>query len=174
MSGFAIWLTGIPSSGKSTIAKGLEARLRELGVDVEVLESDVVRRYLTPRPTYSEEERDAFYSSLVFIGELLVRHGVNVIFDATAHKRAYREEARKRIEKFVEVYVKCPLEEAMRRDVKGLYRRAMTGEVTSLPGLQVPFEEPSSPDVVVDTSRLKPEEAVEVIIRKLRAKGFLK
>ncbi|MCX8205196.1 MAG: adenylyl-sulfate kinase [Candidatus Nezhaarchaeota archaeon] len=173
MGGFAIWLTGIPSSGKSTIAKRLEEELRAHGVDVEVLESDEVRKHLTPRPTYTEEERDAFYSALVFIGELLAKHGISVIFDATANKRAYRDEARRRIKKFVEVYVKCPLDEAMRRDSKGLYKKALRGEITSLPGLQVPYEEPLNPEVVVDTSRTEPEKAVEAIIVKLREGSFL-
>jgi adenylylsulfate kinase len=173
VNGFAVWLTGIPSSGKSTIAKILASRLRGAGLKVEVLESDEVRRYLTPRPTYSEEERDAFYSALTYIGELLVKNGVNVIFDATAHKRAYREEARRRIKNFVEVYVKCPLEEAMRRDSKGLYRRASLGETSTLPGLQVPFEEPTNPEVMVDTSKLSPEEAARAVEVKLRRLGFL-
>lgn len=173
MSGFAVWLTGIPSSGKSTIAKRLEERLRAYGVDVEVLESDEVRRRLTPHPTYTEEERDAFYSALVFIGELLVKHGVNVIFDATAHKRAYRDEARRRISKFIEVYVKCPLDEAMRRDPKGLYRRALKGELSSLPGLQVPYEEPLDPELVVDTLKVGPDEAAEAVVLKLKERGFL-
>ena len=173
MEGFAVWLTGIPSSGKSTIARRLASKLREAGLDVEVLESDEVRKRLTPRPTYSEEERDAFYSALTYVGELLVKHGVNVVFDATAHKRAYRDEARRRIKKFVEVYVKCPLKEAMRRDVKGLYRKALAGEITTLPGLQVPFEEPLKPEVEVDTSKLSLEEAVEAVVRKLREHGYL-
>ncbi|MEM4700366.1 MAG: adenylyl-sulfate kinase [Candidatus Nezhaarchaeales archaeon] len=173
MGGFAVWLTGIPSSGKSTIAKKLKEKLETRGVGVEVLESDEIRKHLTPRPTYTEEERDAFYSALTFIGELLVRHGINVVFDATAHKRAYRDEARRRIEKFVEVYVKCPLDEAMRRDPKGLYRRSLKGEISSLPGLQVPYEEPLNPDVVVDTSKLSPDEAAEAIISKLRERGLI-
>lgn len=173
MDGFAIWLTGIPSSGKSTIAKRLKEKLKAHGIDVEILESDEVRKRLTPRPTYTEEERDAFYSALTFIGELLVKHGVNVVFDATAHKRAYRDEARRRIRKFVEVYVKCPLDEAMRRDPKGLYKKSLSGEISSLPGLQVPYEEPLNPDVVIDTSKIGPDEAAETIVSKLKERGLI-
>jgi len=173
VEGFAVWLTGIPASGKSTIAKVLAERLAKRGVKVQVLESDEVRRVLMPRQGYTEEERDSFYRALTYVGELLVKNGVNVVLDATANKRKYREEARKRIAKFVEVYVKCPLEVAMRRDPKGLYRRALKGEITELPGLQRAYEEPLSPEVVVESDRESPEEAAAKIEAKLLELGYL-
>ncbi len=172
---FVIWLTGIPASGKSTIARKLADRLRGLGLKVEVLESDEVRKVLTPRPTYTEEERDWFYGTvLVWLAKLLYRNGICVIIDATAHKRAYREKARQEFgNDFVEVYVKCSIETAMKRDPKGLYKAALEGKIKTLPGLQVPYEESPNPDVVVDTEKMTPEECVETILSKLRERGLL-
>lgn len=165
--GFAVWLTGLPASGKTTIAKALERELKKRGVNVERLESDELRKALTPKASYSEEERDNFYRAMVFIGWLLVKNGVNVIFDATANKRKYRGEARKRIGKFIEVYVKCRLEECMRRDPKGLYKGALEGRVKNLPGVQARYEEPMNPELVIDTERLSPSEAAKRICEKI-------
>ncbi|MHA1593612.1 MAG: adenylyl-sulfate kinase [Candidatus Baldrarchaeia archaeon] len=172
-SGFVIWLTGLPASGKSTIATLLAKKLSEMGVDVEVLESDVMRKVLTPRPTYSEEERDHFYNALVYIAFLLARHRVNVILDATANKRKYRENARRKIDRFLEVYVRCPLEVCMKRDPKGLYKKALKGEIKTLPGLQVPYEEPLNPDLTIDTDKMSPEECVHKILNLLRELSWI-
>ena len=171
--GWAVWITGLPSAGKTTIARALWRRLKEMGVGVQVLESDEVRRILTPRPTYTEEERDAFYRALAYIGALLVENGVNVIFDATANRRRYREEARRRIERFLEVYVRCPLEVCIKRDVKGIYQKALKGEAKTVPGLQTPYEEPLNPEVTIDSTTETPEEAAQRIIEALRERGFL-
>ena len=172
--GWAIWITGLPSSGKTTIAKALNRRLYERGIGAQILESDEVRRVLTPSPTYSEEERGNFYRALVYIGKLLVENGVNVIFDATANRRCYREEARSWIDNFLEVYVKCPLEVCIERDMKGIYRRALKGEAKTVPGLQAPYEEPLEPEVTIDCVADSPEEAAHRIIEVLKEKRFLK
>lgn len=165
--GFAIWLTGIPSSGKSTIAQALGKRLKDRGIKVEVLESDRVRKFI-PQSSYTEEGRDAFYRALIHIGKLLVKNGINVVFDATANKRIYRDEARSSIPKFVEVYVKCPLEVAMKRDPKELYKKALSGEIKELPGLQARYEEPLSPEVVINSVKESPEDAAIKIELKLK------
>ncbi len=170
---FAVWLTGIPSSGKSTIARELQRELSKLGIKVQILESDEVRKILTPNPRYDEYERDFFYRALAVIGKYLTDNGVSVIFDATAHKRLYREYARKLIRNFIEVYVYCPLEVAMKRDVKGLYSRALKGIIKTLPGLQVPYEEPVNPEVIVDTSRLSVRECVDEVVRCLEKMGYI-
>jgi len=105
---FGIWITGLPASGKSTIVFALRPQLEALGLTVDVLESDAVRRLLTPQATYSEEERDLFYRALAFTGQRLVAHGVTVLFDATASRQAYRDLARAMIPRFIEVAVECP------------------------------------------------------------------
>ena len=163
--GYAIWLTGLPASGKSTIAAALRPQLEGLGYVVEVLESDAVRRVLTPTPTYSQAERDLFYRALAFMGARLVAHGVTVIFDATANRRAYRDFARTLIPKFIEVAVECPLELAMQRDYKGTYRRGQQGESTTVPGLQDPYEAPLNPEVTIDTTKVQGKEAAGVILK---------
>ncbi len=165
--GWALWLTGLPSSGKSTIARALAERLGRMGVRVQILETDELRKVLTPNPRYTEEERDFFYNAMVYIGTLLVRNGVNVIFDATANRRRYRDRARSRIRRFAEVYVKCPLEVCVERDVKGIYRAALEGRAKTVPGLQAPYEEPLNPEVVVETDRMTVEECVEKILTEL-------
>ncbi|MBS7611139.1 adenylyl-sulfate kinase [Candidatus Bathyarchaeota archaeon] len=171
--GWAMWITGLPSSGKSTIANGVARRLKEMGVNVETLESDELRKILTPKPTYSEEERDWFYNVIVYIAKLLVRNGVNVIIDATGNKRAYRDNARRRISKFVEVYVKCSLNVCMKRDVKGLYKGALEGSIGTLPGIQTIYEEPLKPEVIVETDKLTVNESVELVLNKLKELRYI-
>ena len=166
-SSIAIWLTGLPASGKSTIAVALKPKLEEIG-SVEVLESDAVRRILTPHPTYSEAERDLFYRALAFMGAKLVSHGVMVIFDATANKRAHRDFARNMIPRFIEVAVECPLELAMQRDYKGTYQRGQRGESSTVPGLQDPYEAPLNPEVRVDTTKMRASEAAAIILEFLK------
>lgn len=167
---YAIWLTGLPASGKSTIAAALKPKLEAAGHVVEVLESDAVRRILTPAPTYSREERDLFYRALAFVGSRLVAHGVTVIFDATANRRAYRDFARTLIPRFIEVAVVCPLELCMQRDYKGTYQRGQRGESLTVPGLQAPYEAPPNPEVTTDTTRFSAKEAAETIFEYARNK----
>ena len=164
---FAIWITGLPSSGKTTIRRALVKRLNEAGISVQVLESDELRRIITPKPTYSPEERDNFYNVMVYAGELLIRNGANIIFDATANKRLYRDKARGAITNFVEVYVKCPLSVCMQRDPKGIYKKAKEGGANTVPGLQELYEEPLNPEIVIESDKEKPEAAAEKIFQFL-------
>jgi len=165
--GFALWMTGLPASGKSSITRELVKKLAIRGVSVVVLESDEMRTLLTPEPTYIPEERDAFYRSLTLIGELLTRNGVNVIFDATANKRTYREYARTLIPRFVEIFVLCPLDVCMQRDPKGIYRRAAAGTAGTVPGMQSPYEPPLNPDITLD-GRKPPEAEADSVLDKLK------
>jgi len=148
--GFALWLTGLPASGKSSITRELITMLEAQCLRTVVLESDEMRKVLTPHPNYSPEERDAFYRSLAMIGELITRSGTNVIFDATANMRSYRDFARKRIPRFLEIYVQCPLDICMKRDPKGIYNRATAGVASTVPGMQAPYEPPIAPEVILD------------------------
>jgi adenylylsulfate kinase len=169
---FAVWITGLPASGKSTLAAALAGALRARGRDVAVLESDEWRRILTPEPTWSERERDRFYGALARIGRLLTEHGVPVIFDATANRRRYREAARRDIPRLLEAYVDCPLEVCRARDPKGIYARAAAGAGT-VPGLQVPYEPPERPDMVVRGDSPDVGRAVADVLACLRARGYL-
>jgi adenylylsulfate kinase len=170
---FAVWVTGLPASGKSTIARALVSVLADRGLDAAVLESDVLRNVLTPHARYDVEEREVFYRQLAYIGVLLTKHGVPVIFDATANRRVYRDEARRQIPGFLEVYVECPLEICMRRDPKGIYQAGHEGKAKIVPGLQEPYEPPVNPDVVVHGASEVPETAAERIISTLIEKGFI-
>ena len=165
---FAIWLTGLPASGKSTIVAALTPQLVGMGIEVEVLESDAVRRILTPIPTYSPAERDLFYRALALLGARLVAHGVTVIFDATASKREYRDFARSLIPTFIEVAVECPLELAMQRDYKGTYQRGQRGESSTVPGLQEPYEAPLNPEVRIDTRQVSAVDAAKRVLEVVK------
>jgi adenylylsulfate kinase len=169
---FAVWITGVPASGKSTVTRALVGELASRGVDAAVLESDALRRVFTPHPVYSDEERETFYRSMVYIGALLVRHGVPVIFDATANRRAYRSGARNCIERFIEVYVECPLEECVARDPKGIYGKARSGEASTVPGVQTVYEPPAHPDVVVSGSG-DARDAARTILGVLESRGCI-
>ena len=167
---FAIWITGLPASGKSTIVSALKPQLEGLGLTVEVLESDEVRRVLTPTPTYSEAERDLFYRALAFIGQKLVAHGVTVVFDATASRRVYRDFAKSVIARFIEVSVECPLATCMERDRKGTYQKGQRGESLTVPGLQSPYEAPINPDLRIDSTTTPSGDAANQICDLVKAK----
>jgi adenylylsulfate kinase len=149
-AGFGLWITGLPASGKTSITRALMKKLEARNMSAVVLESDELRLILTPKPTYGPEERDRFYKTLAMLGSLIARSGVNVIFDATANKREYRDYARSLIPNFLEAYVRCPLEVSMKRDPKGIYRDASAGKTNAVPGLQVPYEPPLNPEIVLD------------------------
>ncbi len=150
----------------------MKTQLAARGVDVAVLESDALRGILTPRPSYSEEERDHFYRQMVYIGMLLVDHSVPVLFDATANLRTYRARARKQIPRFLEVHVDCPLATCMDRDPKGIYRQALEGGAAMVPGLQAQYEPPETPDLVVEGDQEAPEVAAARLVDLLVEKGW--
>ena len=171
-SGWCIWVTGLPGSGKSVVAKALQEKLREHDIEAQILSSDALRMAVTPEPTYTEEERDMFYGILVLVAKHLTEKGINVIIDATGNRRRYREKARKEISHFIEAYLKCPLEVCMERESKrgktfqapkGIYKRALKGEAPTVPGIGAPYEEPLHPEVTLNSDRLSPEECAERI-----------
>jgi adenylylsulfate kinase len=170
---FAVWLTGLPASGKSTVARALAAELAGKGIRAAVLESDAVRREISPQPKYDDAERDAFYATLACLARVLVLHGVPVIVDATANRRAYRDRAREAIPRFLEVHVRCPLAVCQARDSKGIYRRGSEGAAQNVPGISAPYEPPLLPEVVVDGEMDDPAAAARRIVSALEKKGFL-
>jgi adenylylsulfate kinase len=170
--GFAIWITGVPSSGKSSITRELVNKLMTQGIRVVVLESDEMRRILTPELTYGPEERDWFYHTLVLLGDLLTRSGINVVFDATANKRAYRDHARALMQRFIEVYVDCPVEICRKRDPKGIYAKAASGTATEVPGIQASYEPPLRPELTMD-GQAPPAAGAEAIVDKLKKLQYI-
>ena len=148
MSGAVVWLTGLPSSGKSTFAQRLFNRLRENGRPAALLDGDEVREALIPRPGYTPADRDAFYETLGRLAALLARQGLVVMVAATAHRRAWRDAARSLSPQFVEVYLDVSDDECRRRDAKGLYARAAEGMVKDLPGGGATYEAPAAPEVI--------------------------
>ena len=170
---FAMWVTGLPASGKSTLAAELARQIHELGIEVTVLESDALRKILPIQPRYDERDRAYFYGSLAFIGRVLTEHGISVIFDATANRRSYRDRAREQIPRFIEVFVACPLEICIQRDPKGIYRKAREGKASHVPGVQSAYEPPESPDIVIHGNQDDPKEAARRVVDLLAGKGFL-
>ena len=171
--GWAIWLTGLPASGKSTIAKLLKKDLNKKGIHITILESDELRKTLTPYPDYSEDERNIFYHKIISLGIIYTKNGNNIIIDATGHKKKWRNDARKEYTKFLEVYLKCPLEICKKRDPKKIYQHGDTGENKHVPGLQEPYEENEARDLTINCTDT-PQENVEKIIFKLIEKKFLR
>lgn len=170
--GFGIWITGVPSAGKSTIARKLVEMLQERGIRPVVLESDALRRVLTPQPSYSSGERDRFYRQMAELGALISQCGVPVIFDATANRRSYRDRGRSLIPHFLEVLVQCPLDECKMRDPKGIYAAAAGGAASNVPGVQAAYEPPLAPDVSLD-GRDAPERTAGRIIDQLILRSYV-
>jgi adenylyl-sulfate kinase len=171
--GFAIWLTGMSGAGKSTISRQLAIELAKRGEAVEVLDGDIIRTHLSKGLSYSREDRDTNIARIAFVASLLVRHGAAVITAAISPYARARADARARIGTFLEVYVRCPLDELVRRDVKGLYAKALRGEIDRFTGVSDEYEEPANPDVVVETDKETVERSVEKIINALRDRGFI-
>lgn len=171
--GVAIWLTGMSGAGKSTIATRLKDEIEARGRMVEVLDGDEVRTHLSEGLTYTREDRDINVARIAFVASLLVRHGATVITAMISPYVAAREAARARIGSFVEVYVRCTIEELTRRDVKGLYARALRGEIPHFTGISDPYEPPVNPDVVVDSSTETVDESVAKVIAVLEERGYI-
>ena len=172
--GVTIWFTGLPSSGKSTIARVLERRFRQAGLKCELLDGDVVRTNLSKGLGFSKEDRDTNIKRIGFVCHLLTRNDVIAIAAAISPYREVRDYNRRMIGNFVEVYAKCSIDECEKRDVKGLFKKARAGEIKGFTGVDDPYEEPLHPEAVCDTEKETPEESAEKVIRKLEELGYLK
>lgn len=171
--GVLIWLTGVPASGKSTVGREVQKILRQRGVLVEALDAEEVRSNISPDLGFTPQDRDLNTKRLAFLGELLTRNGVWAIVAAVSSLRRFRDRARGQVEKFVEVWVDCPIEVCKKRDPSGLYRRAERGEVTDVAGLHQPYEEPLTPEVVLHTHEESVEQSAGKVIDKLGELGYL-
>lgn len=172
--GFTLWFTGLSGAGKSTIANRLVDRLRDMGRYVELLDGDEIRKNLSSGLGFSKADRDANIRRIAFVAKLLSRNGVVAITAAISPYRELRDEARRDIRNFVEVFVDCPLEVCEERDVKGLYKRARTGEIAHFTGISDPYETPIAPEVTVHTDRETVDESVEKILQRLGELGHLR
>jgi adenylyl-sulfate kinase len=174
--GFTVWLTGLPSSGKTTIAGLLVGELERRGLTVESLDGDVVRTHLSKDLGYSRADRDTNIARLGWVASRLVRHGAPVVVAAISPYREARANVRAQIEEqgaFVEVWVNAPVAACQERDVKGLYARAAAGEITGMTGVDDPYEAPEHPEVTVDTVALDPAESVGLVLAYLERIGAI-
>ena len=174
LRGVTIWFTGLPSSGKSTIARLLERQFRKWNLKTELLDGDVIRTHLSKGLGFSKEDRDINIKRLAFVCQLLTRNDVAAIASAISPYRESRDQARRMIGNFVEVYVKTSLQECEKRDVKGLYQKARSGELKGMTGVDDPYEAPLRPDVICETLKESPEQSLEKVIQKLEALAYLK
>jgi adenylyl-sulfate kinase len=172
--GFTLWFTGLSGAGKSTISTRVEEQLRERGLRVELLDGDVVRTNLSRGLGFSKEDRDENVRRIGFVCQLLSRNGVAAIAAFISPYREIRDELRGRIDNFVEVYVECPLDTLIERDVKGLYKKALAGEISNFTGVSDPYEPPLNPEIVVRTADETPEQSVAAIMAELEALGYLR
>jgi len=171
--GFTLWFTGLPCSGKSTVADRVAELLKERRPYVERLDGDIVRKDLTRDLGFSKADRDENIRRVTFVAKLLSRNGVAVLVSFISPYRELRDRARRETTNFVEVYCRCPLEVCASRDIKGMYRKALRGEIKEFTGVSDPYEEPLAPELVLDTDRESVEESAGRVIRKLEELGFL-
>jgi adenylylsulfate kinase len=171
--GFTLWFTGLSGAGKSTISEIVFKRLKEAGAKVELLDGDIVRTHLSKGLGFSKDDRDTNIRRIGFVCELLSRNGVIAMVAAISPYREVRDELRSRIGNFVEVHVDCPIEVLAARDVKGLYKKAMAGEISGFTGVSDPYEPPLAPDVRIDSSIETPEQSAERVWAKLEGLGLI-
>jgi adenylylsulfate kinase len=171
--GFTIWFTGLSGAGKSTLSEAVQRRLNARGRNVEILDGDVVRTHLSKGLGFSREDRDTNIKRIAFVCSLLTRNGVACISAAISPYRETRAWARNEIGNFIEVYVKCPIEVCRQRDVKGLYKLAEEGKLKNFTGVDDPYEEPESPELIVETDKETVEQSASRIIATLEALDYL-
>jgi len=171
--GFTLWFTGMSGAGKTTLACEVEGILRERGLKVELLDGDVVRTNLSKGLGFSKEDRDTNIKRIGFVCKLLTRNGVVAIGSAISPYRKVRDFIREDIGRFVEVYCECPLDVLIERDVKGLYKKALAGEIENFTGVSDPYEEPLNPEVVVKTGTETHEQSVAKIVAKLEELNYI-
>src|SRR5947207_6567541 len=171
--GFTLWFTGLSGAGKSTLSIPIAERLKTMGYRVELLDGDVVRTNLSKGLGFSKEDRDTTILRIGFVANLLTRNGVATITSAISPYRHVRNECRAMIKDFVEVHVHATVEECAKRDVKGLYEKAMKGEIKGFTGVDDPYEPPSAPEVFVDTMAQTPDQSLQLILDTLEELGYI-
>jgi len=173
-TGFTIWFTGLPCSGKTTLSRRVFEYIKGLGLRVELLDGDVIRRHFSQELGFSERERKINIRRIGFVSHLLTRNGIITVVAAIAPYKDVREENRRLIGRYVEVFCNCPLEVAEKRDVKGMYKKARLGEIKNFTGISDPYEPPDNPDVLINTHKEDIEGSVSKIIKYLKTNQYLK
>ncbi len=173
LAGCTLWFTGLSGSGKSTISEIVEAELRRRGRKVEVLDGDVIRTHLSKGLGFSKEDRDTNIKRIAFVCELLTRNDVIAMAAAISPYRETRDYARETIGEFLEIFVNCPLDVCVERDTKGLYKKALAGEIKNFTGVSDPYEEPENAELVINTHEESPQESAMRVIRRLEELGYL-
>lgn len=170
-NGFCVWFTGLSASGKTTLANMLKDALVERGLRVEVLDGDTIRRNLSKGLGFSREDRDTNLKRIAFVANLLARNGVAVIVATISPYQSIRDEIRESIDGYVEVYLNCPVEVCIERDPKGLYKKALSGEIANFTGISDPYEPPFNPDIIVPTHEGDPRDSLVRLLRSLEIRG---
>lgn len=171
--GFVLWMTGLSGAGKTTIALILVEELKRRGLKVERLDGDVVRQSLTRDLGFTKEDRDKNIERVTFVAKLLSRNGVACICSFISPYQAVRDQVRAETTNFIEVFIDAPLDVVKERDVKGLYEKAIAGEIPNFTGISDPFEAPASPDIHVRTDQQTPEESAQIILGYLQREGYV-
>ena len=171
--GCTVWFTGLSGAGKSTVSTLLCQQLREAGAKVELLDGDIVRTHLSKGLGFSREDRDENIRRIGFVCELLSRNGVIAIVAAISPYREVRRGVRARIPNFFEVYMECPMEVLIGRDVKGLYHKALSGEIQHFTGVSDPYEPPEAPELTIHSSLETPQQSVDKVWHALRSSGLI-
>jgi adenylyl-sulfate kinase len=170
--GFVLWFTGLPCSGKTTVADKVAEKLKAIGMKVERLDGDIVRKSLTRDLGFSKEDRDKNIERVTFVAKMLSRNGVAVLPAFVSPYIGARDNARKETTNFIEVYVKCSVEECEKRDVKGMYKKAREGIIKDFTGVDDPYEEPPNPEIVLEADKETVEESVNNVLTRIKELGF--
>lgn len=173
MKGVTLWFTGLPCSGKTTLALKLNEELKKRGYHPEALDGDITRKYLSKGLGFSKEDRDENIRRVGFVCSLLTRQGAVTTAAFVSPYRSIRAEIRAMIGDFIEIYVKCALDECIARDVKGMYKKAIAGEIKNFTGISDPFEEPENPELILETDKESEEECLQKILQKMGELGYL-
>ena len=171
--GFTVWFTGLPCSGKTTVADRVAENLRNKGHRVERLDGDTVRQGLTSDLGFTKEDRDENIKRITFVSKLLTKNGVMVLATFVSPYRERRKKTREEIGDFVEVYTRCPIEVCIARDVKGMFNKALAGEISNFTGIDDPYEEPDDPELILDTDKESIDESVQKVLIKLNELGYI-
>lgn len=171
--GFVIWFTGLPCSGKSSIADGVLDILKDRHLPVERLDGDVIRKHLWKELGFSKKDRDENIRRVAYLAGLLTRHGIITITSFVSPYQELRGHVRQQIGDYVEVYVKCPINVCIQRDTRGMYRKAIAGEIKNFTGISDPYEEPLNPEIIIESDKESPQESVENVIRGIERLGYI-